>query len=221
MTQMLLPRLSTTFRADQHRKLGRSRLHPRHGVVDADLRPAGGHGRPQLLYTMRLRPVRDRLRTLRLRPSRMLIACACPAGDRRGADHRQQHRHRRPGRGTRGPWARPRRTIGRPGDRAGRGPALGGLILDTLGWHWTFWINVPVGLVGALIGWLVMPQRGDAWSVASTGGRVLIARAHRGRRRAEPGLRLGATSPALIGCVVLAIVFLTCSSAPSVERRRR
>ena len=30
----------------------------------------------------------------------------------------------------------------------GAGPALGGLILDTLGWHWAFWINVPVGLVG-------------------------------------------------------------------------
>lgn len=37
------------------------------------------------------------------------------------------------------------------------GPALGGLVLDTLDWRWVFWINVPVGLVGAAIGWMVIP----------------------------------------------------------------
>jgi MFS family permease len=41
------------------------------------------------------------------------------------------------------------------------GPALGGLVLDTLGWQWVFWINVPVGLVGAVIGWLVIPLTND------------------------------------------------------------
>jgi EmrB/QacA subfamily drug resistance transporter len=38
------------------------------------------------------------------------------------------------------------------------GPALGGLLLDTLDWRWVFWINVPVGLLGMVIGWLVLPQ---------------------------------------------------------------
>ena len=37
------------------------------------------------------------------------------------------------------------------------GPALGGLVLDTLGWQWVFWINVPVGLLAAVIGWFVLP----------------------------------------------------------------
>ncbi|GAA0405524.1 MFS transporter [Acrocarpospora corrugata] len=32
------------------------------------------------------------------------------------------------------------------------GPTLGGLIADTLGWQWIFWINVPAGLVGLLWG---------------------------------------------------------------------
>src|SRR5262249_15668632 len=41
------------------------------------------------------------------------------------------------------------------------GPALGGLVLDALGWQWVFWINVPVGLVGAVIGWLVIPLTKD------------------------------------------------------------
>ena len=37
------------------------------------------------------------------------------------------------------------------------GPAIGGLVLDTLGWQWVFWINVPVGLVAAVMGWFVLP----------------------------------------------------------------
>jgi EmrB/QacA subfamily drug resistance transporter len=40
------------------------------------------------------------------------------------------------------------------------GPALGGLVLDTLGWQWVFWINVPVGLAAAVMGWFVLPPTG-------------------------------------------------------------
>ena len=43
----------------------------------------------------------------------------------------------------------------------GAGPALGGLVMDTLGWQWVFWINVPVGLAGAIVGWFVIPQTKD------------------------------------------------------------
>jgi EmrB/QacA subfamily drug resistance transporter len=41
------------------------------------------------------------------------------------------------------------------------GPAIGGLVLDTLGWQWVFWINVPVGLAAAVIGWFVLPPTSD------------------------------------------------------------
>ncbi len=38
------------------------------------------------------------------------------------------------------------------------GPVIGGILLSTLGWQWVFWINVPFGIVGAIAGWLILPQ---------------------------------------------------------------
>ena len=38
------------------------------------------------------------------------------------------------------------------------GPALGGVLISTLGWRWVFYINVPAGIIGAMIGWFVLPR---------------------------------------------------------------
>jgi EmrB/QacA subfamily drug resistance transporter len=40
----------------------------------------------------------------------------------------------------------------------GIGPALGGAIIVALGWRWVFWINVPVGIVGILLGLAFLPS---------------------------------------------------------------
>lgn len=40
------------------------------------------------------------------------------------------------------------------------GPALGGLLVDGLGWPWTFYINVPVGLAVIGIGLAQLPPKG-------------------------------------------------------------
>ena len=76
-----------------------------------------------------------------------------------------------------------------PADRLGRGvgaqgaaqalglalgPAVGGLLIAMGGWRLIFWVNVPVGLVGAGLGWVFLPRsrdlrprsRFDWWGVA-------------------------------------------------------
>src|SRR5260370_9357121 len=35
------------------------------------------------------------------------------------------------------------------------GPMGGGLITQTLGWHWIFWLNVPIGVIPPLL----LPQK--------------------------------------------------------------
>jgi EmrB/QacA subfamily drug resistance transporter len=38
------------------------------------------------------------------------------------------------------------------------GPLLGGLLVDSLGWQWVFFVNVPVGIVAFLAAWRLVPN---------------------------------------------------------------
>ena len=38
------------------------------------------------------------------------------------------------------------------------GPALGGWLVEVASWHWIFWINVPVGVIGLWATWRWMPR---------------------------------------------------------------
>jgi MFS family permease len=81
-------------------------------------------------------------------------------------------------------------------------------VLDTLGWHWAFWINVPIGIAGALLGWFVLPQsdrlpRGEHFDWR---GALLIAPALTGFIAVLNEFHtLGPTSPILLGCLAVGI----------------
>lgn len=38
------------------------------------------------------------------------------------------------------------------------GPILGGVLLDNLGWQWIFFVNIPVGVIGFLLAWRLVPS---------------------------------------------------------------
>ena len=37
--------------------------------------------------------------------------------------------------------------------RFSHGPTLGGFLIDTVGWRWIFYLNLPVGIWGAYLAW--------------------------------------------------------------------
>ncbi|SFR89385.1 drug resistance transporter, EmrB/QacA subfamily [Microbacterium sp. cf046] len=38
------------------------------------------------------------------------------------------------------------------------GPLAGGLLVDGFGWEWIFFVNVPVGIVGFVLAWILVPK---------------------------------------------------------------
>jgi EmrB/QacA subfamily drug resistance transporter len=91
------------------------------------------------------------------------------------------------------------------------GPALGGFLIDALGWRWVFWINVPVGLLGALLGILILPRtlRSSKPGRFDLAGAALLVPAVALLLLAlNEGSRAGFGSPQLIGLVLAAVALL-------------
>ena len=44
------------------------------------------------------------------------------------------------------------------GISTGIGPVVGGLLIETVGWRWIFWINVPIGIAAIVLARLFVPE---------------------------------------------------------------
>jgi EmrB/QacA subfamily drug resistance transporter len=91
------------------------------------------------------------------------------------------------------------------------GPLLGGLIVDNINWHWIFYVNVPVGIVGIVVSYFFITESRDTSHEQSidlpglvTSGASLLALSY----ALIEGNKHGWTSPEILGLFVGAAVLL-------------
>ncbi|GAA2719036.1 DHA2 family efflux MFS transporter permease subunit [Actinocorallia aurantiaca] len=101
------------------------------------------------------------------------------------------------------------------------GPVVGGLLTDTVGWRWVFFVNVPIGLAAFLFGLLTLPDhRGRKTGRFDFAGFVLAGAGFSGVMYAlSEGSILGWGSPGVLvpavgGLVLLALLVRVESSRP-------
>jgi EmrB/QacA subfamily drug resistance transporter len=91
------------------------------------------------------------------------------------------------------------------------GPLVGGLIVDNINWHWIFYVNIPVGVVGIIVSRLVITESRDTSHeqsidlpglVTSSGALLALSYA------LIEGNRHGWGSPEIIGLFAAAAVLL-------------
>jgi EmrB/QacA subfamily drug resistance transporter len=102
------------------------------------------------------------------------------------------------------------------------GPIAGGLLLGSFGWQAIFWVTVPIGLIGAVAGWLILPNdterdiRPFDWLGALLLGPALVSLVLVLNHISDWGL---ASLPALVfgigGIVLLALFILREKRTPS------
>jgi EmrB/QacA subfamily drug resistance transporter len=100
------------------------------------------------------------------------------------------------------------------------GPVVGGALVDSAGWRFIFWINVPVALAAVLLTALFVPEsRAAVPRRIDPVGQILVVLLLGGVTYGIiEGQSAGWTSPLIIGCFVLALVSLV--SLVLYERRR-
>lgn len=69
------------------------------------------------------------------------------------------------------------------------GPALGGILVEYASWHWIFLINVPVGIIGAIITLKMMPNHSQQTRRFDVVGFLLLALSMAALTLALEGLR--------------------------------
>ncbi|HXI82284.1 MAG TPA: MDR family MFS transporter [Verrucomicrobiae bacterium] len=91
------------------------------------------------------------------------------------------------------------------------GPWLGGTITDNFGWHWIFYINIPIGLISLFILWRLLPaiRRPEAGQNIDYLGAAVFAAAVAPFLIGLSNKQTGEwTDPAVGGLMLLGLVFL-------------
>jgi EmrB/QacA subfamily drug resistance transporter len=107
------------------------------------------------------------------------------------------------------------------------GPAIGGLITESLGWRWIFWINLPIGLIAIILIFARLRESFGAKAALDIPGLLLVAIAALALvwslLRGNP---VGWSSPEVMSTLALGLVFALAfvawelrASAPMVPMR--
>ena len=90
------------------------------------------------------------------------------------------------------------------------GPTLGGMIIENLSWHWIFFVNVPVGIIGTYLAWRYIPQTkprgGQKFDLAGAATLCVFLLAL--LLGLTTGQRQGFTSSQAVGLFIVAAFFL-------------
>lgn len=97
------------------------------------------------------------------------------------------------------------------------GPALGGLVAESFGWRWVFWLNLPVAAATLLLLWIARPRslrtddRGIDWLGAAMllAGLPLMVWAIQQAGTLAPDGSLRAGEPAVLGAFAAGAALLT------------
>ncbi len=90
------------------------------------------------------------------------------------------------------------------------GPTLGGVIIEHLSWHWIFFVNVPIGIIGTWLAWRHIPHtkpHGDqVFDLAGAATLCVFLLAL--LLGLTTGQLQGFTSPQALGLFIVAVFFL-------------
>ena len=90
------------------------------------------------------------------------------------------------------------------------GPTLGGVIIENLSWHWIFFVNVPIGILGTYLVWRNIPAtRPPGGQAFDFGGAATLCLGLLGILLGlTTGQQAGFTSPQALGLFAFGIFFL-------------
>ncbi len=100
------------------------------------------------------------------------------------------------------------------------GPALGGVLLGSLSWHWIFWVTVPFAAAGAALGWMLVPlstRLSQDTSLDWVGALLLVPALTTLMLAISEVNAWGALSLGVLGCAAAAILLF----AGFIRRERR